>query len=319
MISIDRTAALPPVQHRAADEDLATGWNREAPGAVCVGVFTRPFRGSAAVAAGLVTAGRLRGPRFRRLFRDVYVAATADVDLAMLAEAAFVLVDGRGVVGGWAAAELLGASCGPEDAPVEIVVPTRRRTQPRLLVREEAIPESETTTVRGITVTDALRAAFDLGRRPPLVEAVVAIDALSRVGQFAPSSLITFGYAHLGAPGTALLRAAVRLANPLSGSPMETRIRYALHHGGLPTPVLQHPVGPYLLDLAYPSLLLAIEYDGREHRTAERALHDLRREAYLTRAGWDVLRFTAYEVRNCAEWVANTVRCELVSRGMIAA
>ena len=36
---------------------------------------TRPFRGSAAVAAGLVTPNVLRGPRFRRVFPDVYVAA----------------------------------------------------------------------------------------------------------------------------------------------------------------------------------------------------------------------------------------------------
>lgn len=282
-------------------------------------MFTRPFRGSAAVAAGLVTAAQLRGPRFRRLFRDVYVAATVDVDPALLAEAAFVLVDGRGVVGGWAAAELLGASCGPEGAPAEIVVPGRRRGQPGLLVREERIPETETRTVGGVVVTDERRTALDLGRRPPLVEAVVAIDALSRVGDFAPSDLIRLGYDHLGARGSRLLARAVRLSNPLSGSPMESRIRYAIHDARLPMPVPQHPVGPYRLDLAYPRQRLAIEYDGGEHRTAKRALHDLRREAHLTREGWDVLRFTAYEVLHKPWFVAATVHCELIRRGMIAA
>lgn len=83
--------------------------------------------------------------------------------------------------------------------------------------------------------------------------------------------------------------------------------------------MLQHPVGPYRLDLAYPSLLLGIEYDGGEHRTARRALHDLRREAHLTRTGWEVLRFTAYEVLRKPQWVAATVHCELIRRGMIAA
>jgi hypothetical protein len=39
---------------------------------------------------------------------------------------------------------------------------------------------------------------------------------------------------------------------------METRIRLAVVGDGLPVPVLQHPVGPYLLDLAYPSILLAL-------------------------------------------------------------
>ena len=78
--------------------------------------------------------------------------------------------------------------------------------------------------------------------------------------------------------------AVVRLVNPMADSPMETRIRFALVQAGLPCPVLQHPVGPYLLDLAYPDLKLAIEYDGREHLIPERALHDLHRQAYLTRA-----------------------------------
>ncbi|MDN5746969.1 MAG: endonuclease domain-containing protein, partial [Pseudonocardia sp.] len=147
------------------------------------------------------------------------------------------------------AAELLGASCGPEGAPAEIVVPGRRRAQSGLLVREESIPETETRTVGGVVVTDERRTA-----RP-----------------------------------------------------------------GLPAPVLQHPVGPYRLDLAYPGPLLAIEYDGGEHRTAKRALHDLRREAHLTREGWVVLRFTAYQVLCRPDLVAATVHCELIRRGMIAA
>lgn len=249
----------------------------------------------------------------------MYVAATVEVDLALRAEAAFVLVDRRGVVGGWGAAELLGASCGPQGAPAEIIVPTRRRTQPGLLVREERIPESERRTVGGVVVTDERRTAFDLGRRPPLVEAVVAVDALARVGEFAPSDLLSLGYLHFGARGSRLLTRTVRLSNPLSGSPMESRIRCAIHGAGLPMPVLQHPVGPYRLDLAYPVLRLAIEYDGSEHRTAARALHDLRREAHLTREGWDVLRFTAYQVLRRPDLVADTVHCELIRRGMIAA
>jgi very-short-patch-repair endonuclease len=186
-------------------------------------------------------------------------------------------------------------------------------------VRHEAIPAEETALVGGVLVTDERRTAWDLGRRPPLLDAVIAIDALARVGEFAPADLIRFGYEHLGAPGSRLLAAAVRLADPLSDSPMETRIRIAIHDAGLPAPVLQHRVGPYRLDLAYPGLMLAIEYDGREHLTAERARRDLRREADLVRAGWLVLRFTAAEVVHRPRWMASEVRGELVRRGMIAA
>ena len=45
-----------------------------------------PFRGSAARASGLITPGVLRGPRFRRLFPDIYVPA--DVDVTLIAQGA---------------------------------------------------------------------------------------------------------------------------------------------------------------------------------------------------------------------------------------
>lgn len=90
---------------------------------------------------------------------------------------------------------------------------------------------------------------------------------------------------------------------------METRIRMALLVGGLPAPALQHPVGPYFLDLAYPALRLGIEYDGREHLTQERAMRDLDRQAYLTASGWrKVFRFRAGTVLHSPTTIADTVR-----------
>lgn len=280
-------------------------------------MLTRPFRGSRAVAAGLVTAKQLRGPRFRRLFRDTYVRSDATVDAALLALAAAVATGG--VPAGWSAAELLGASCGPEVFPAEVVVPSRRRAQPGLALRHDRLPPHETTEVAGPAVTDHRRTAFDLGRRPPLVAAVVAVDQLSRTGEFDPRELVGYSYDRLGAPGSRLLLRAVRLADARSGSPMETRVRLTLHDAGLPPPVLQHPVGPYALDLAYPAARLAVEYDGREHRDPDRALHDLRRQAFLTAAGWEVLRFPARDVLGRPWWVAQLVRRELVRRGALAA
>jgi hypothetical protein len=54
--------------------------------------FDRPFRGSIAVDAGLLTRGRLRGPAFRRLFADVYVCADVPVDLALRLRATLTAV-----------------------------------------------------------------------------------------------------------------------------------------------------------------------------------------------------------------------------------
>ncbi len=120
-------------------------------------------------------------------------------------------------------------------------------------------------------------------------------------------------YGHLGKRGAALLPQVVRLANPLAESPMETRIRLAIVLAGLPAPCLQHPVGPYHLDMAYPEVMLAIEYDGREHLTQHRAMRDLNRQAYLTAAGWHrVLRFPKEVVLHEPELIPSTVRRELM-------
>lgn len=261
-------------------------------------VLTEPFRGSDAVARGLVTAGRLRGPRFRRLLPDVHVAASVEVTPLVRARAAAVLLDGRGVLGGFSAAEVLEASCGPLDAPAEVVLHPgcRQRSVAGLLVRRDRLRRDEVRRWRGLPVTTPGRTAYDLARRLPLVEGVVAVDALARVHEFDPRVVLAFAREHLGARGTARLEEVVGLADPLADSPMETRIRLALITGGLPRPVLQHPVGPYLLDLAYPAVDLAVEYDGREHLTQDRAARDLDRQARLTAAGWRVLRFRAATV-----------------------
>jgi very-short-patch-repair endonuclease len=273
----------------------------------------RPFRGSAAVAAGLVTRDCLFGPRFRRLFPDVYVPADREPNLALRSRAAAVYVGEHGVLVGYSAAELLDASCAPQDAPAEVTVPDGRRSRPGLVVHRFRPLPAEVDLCDGVRVTTPLRTAFDLARRPDRTEAIVAIDALAR-GRFAPEELLRLAAAHRGDRGLAALRRAVALADSRSGSPMETRIRVAIHRYGLPAPELQFPVGPYLLDLAYPKIRLAVEYDGRDHRTADRALRDLHRESYLTRRGWDVLRLRASVVHDPRE-VAVRVHRELFVRG----
>ena len=103
-----------------------------------------PFLGSAAVAAGLVSPDELRGPRFVRLFRGIYVGAGVRTDYALRCRAAALAIGGRGVLVGWAAAELLGAPCAPLDAPVELVVPGGGRGAPGLVVRAGVLPAAIT-------------------------------------------------------------------------------------------------------------------------------------------------------------------------------
>jgi very-short-patch-repair endonuclease len=114
--------------------------------------------------------------------------------------------------------------------------------------------------------------------------------------------------------GVARLAEMVRIAHPDAESPMETRIRLAIVLDGLPAPQLQVPVGPYRLDMAYPDLMLGVEYDGREHLDQRRALRDLDRQAYLTAAGWRrILRFPKQVVLHEPELIATTIRRVIAS------
>ncbi len=137
----------------------------------------------------------------------------------------------------------------------------------------------------------------------------MAIDALAR-GRFPLGALLELAAGHRGDRGLLALRDAVALADCRSGSPMETRIRVAIHRYGLPPPWLQFPVGPFLLDLAYPD---SIDRDGalsNVHATP-------RREAYDS--PWlDILRLDAATVFS-PRAVAIRVQRELVARGAASA
>jgi hypothetical protein len=266
-------------------------------------VLDRPFLGSEAVARGLLTRGHLRGRPFRRLFPDVYVPADAPDDLATRSRAAFLLTRGRGVLGGYSAAELLAARCAPRDAPAEVIVPGGElRTRSGLVVHRDVLAADEVRTVSGVGVTTSLRTAYDLARWCPLVEAVVAMDALAARDGFAPGEVLELARRYPRARGRRALSRVVELADPKCDSAMETRLRMLMVLGGLPTPVVQHPVADERahvvawLDLAYPEHRLGIEYDGLTHAEPRRYAADLRRHSRLLDLGWRVYRFTAADV-----------------------
>lgn len=261
------------------------------------------FRGSAAVAAGLVTRDVLRGPRFVRILPDVYVAAGQEPDLELRSHAAYRYVEGRGVLSGYSAAEVLGASCGPQDAPAEVTVPRgKQREHPGLLVRRAVLAPGEIRDVGTLRTTTPLRTAYDLARRGTLVERVVAVDALSRRHGFAPDLLLNFVVHFPRARGNDAVAEVLAYADRRSGSPMETRLRLLLEFAGLPRPQVQWVVQDerahraVWLDLAYPERMIGIEYEGEGHTTRERVLRDIGRGTDLVDKGWRLYRYTKYEI-----------------------
>jgi hypothetical protein len=272
------------------------------------------FRGSEAIRAGLVTKAKLRGPRFQRLFPDTYVRQTGKrPTLAERSAAAHVHARGHGVLSGYSAAEVLGASCGPADAPAELTMPGGGRSRPGLLVHSDRLVADEVQTCRGMSVTTPLRTAYDLTRRLDLVEAVVALDALARRGGFDPAELLRLAERYPGARGRAQLPRVVDLAARSSESPMETRLRLVLVLRGLPRPEVQYPVlddrrrRAVWLDLAYPAQRIGIEYEGVDHTRPEGVLRDVGRYTWLVDEGWRMFRFTKFEVYGEPDEVAATI------------
>jgi very-short-patch-repair endonuclease len=75
-------------------------------------------------------------------------------------------------------------------------------------------------------------------------------------------------------------------------SPIERRLYDALQLRGYYVQT-QVPCGKYRIDLALPAYKIAIECDGRSyHSSPEQKAHDRRKNAYLRKNGWKVLRFS---------------------------
>lgn len=203
----------------------------------------------------------------------------------------------------------------PPCNPVEVTVPREAPVRARagLRLRRAALTESDVVTVGEFRTTSPLRTARDLGSGGDIVEAVVAIDMALGAGFITLSELDAFVAANAGAKGIKRLRRATALADARAESPMETRLRVELAKARLPRPMVQADLhdssGRFLgrADLYYPDRRLVIEYDGENH--TDRLTSDRRRQNALLSAGYQLLRFTAADLRT-PNLVAAQVRHE---------
>ncbi|SBT64355.1 Very-short-patch-repair endonuclease [Micromonospora sediminicola] len=287
------------------------------------GLSALPFRGSRAVSEGLLTWTMLRGPTWVRLLPDVYVhrdGHRAD-DHRMWCEAVALRLPPGAALAGRSAAWLFRVDLLGRDAPVTVLLPrpARLRPHPRLSVARSPLPGGDRTRFGGLPVTTTLRTAFDLGRQGSRADALVAVEALLRRRVVTLPALRSYAADRPGWPGAPLLREVLALAEPSSESPMETRLRLLLLDAGLGPLVAQHEVragGRFVarVDLAWPALRLAIEYDGDHHRERAHFRRDVARLNALRAAGWVVLRFTADDVLRRPDATVALVRQALAER-----
>ncbi|MDG4763609.1 DUF559 domain-containing protein [Solwaraspora sp. WMMD406] len=294
-----------------------------------------PFSGSRAVAAGLITRRMLHGPSWRRLLHDVYVHADsydAD-DHRMWCLAVAARLPASAAIYGLSAAYLWGVDLLPHRRPGRAVVPVQvavrpaARPEPHLMIKYTNLvldPEHDVTSLSGMPVTTGVRTAFDLGRAPSRADALIALDAMLRRRTLTKTQLTAYIDHHPRRRNVTQLRELVMLSDPLSASPMESRLRLLLHDAGLPKPTPQYevrtpdPTGGVKfiarVDLAYPQWKIAIEYEGDHHRERAAFRRDVHRFNALRSAGWLALRFTADDVLRQHGQLVQTVRQAIAER-----
>lgn len=278
---------------------------------------TQVFRGSQARRAGEVTTATLRGPRWRRLFRDVYLPAGIPVDHEVCCRGAMLLLPPAGVVAGLSAAAVWGLPPPPE-LPVQVLVPPGVRFGPvrGIEVRSGQLTADDVTTVRGLRVTTPERTAWDLARRLDLADAVAVLDTFGRCGLVDRTALERRAEAAFGRRGSRRARIAIGLCDPRSGSPDESRLRVRLVLAGVPAPIaryeVRYPDGRVAgsVDLAWPQRRVALDRGLAATPDRSEPGHQ-RRVNRVVAAGWLLLHATPERIGDDWPGLVREVRTAL--------
>lgn len=253
----------------------------------------RVFLGTEAIARGELTRGQLRW-NYQRIHRNVYLQKHTPISLWNNIIGAWLWSGRRGIVAGRAAAALHGAKWVDKVTPIEIIGPFNH-PPPGVIVRRERISANEMLELGGLPVTSLARTAFDLARHLPRGLAVSHLDALSAATGVAAADVAPLITTHKGARGVRQCRTALSLMDGGAQSPKESWLRLVLFDAGLPRPVTQIRItdGSLVayLDMGWEQPMVAVEYDGEQHRT-DRSQHvkDIRRAEMASRLGWNVIR-----------------------------
>ncbi|ANH36720.1 hypothetical protein I601_0267 [Nocardioides dokdonensis FR1436] len=222
----------------------------------------------------------LHDGRVRRVLRGVYVDASVPDSTALRAAAARLVLPARMVVCDRSAAWLHGVDHWEPsalDVPPGLEVVARDGTRTRLAGTHGALRSlvaDDGMVLDGVPVTTPLRTAADLACLHGRLGAAAVLDQFARAHGVTPEDLRCITGRFAGRRGVTQLRELGTDACGLLESPGESWVRRLVLDHQLPMPtaqvVVQLPEGEFRLDLAYPRLRIAVEYDGEEHHSSPR-------------------------------------------------
>ena len=222
----------------------------------------------------------------------------------------------RAVVSHDSAAVLWGMELAHEPRLVVTVPRNRSRaTAPGVRVRRADLQETQVR--HGLRVTTPLRTVLDCASDLEVAEAVAVADSALRRGLVTLPELRSAA-ARVRGRHAARCRRVAALADPRSGSVLESLLRVLLTLAGLPPDESQFVVtdssGGFVarVDFVYRRARLVVEADGFEfHRQRADYRSDRRKANAFCRADWSLLRFSWEDVVLEPDYVVQAVRAEL--------
>lgn len=266
----------------------------------------QPFIGSEVLAAQTLSRHELR-TRYDAIHPDVYVVKGVGLTAEARAVAAWLWTGRTGVVAGQSAAALHGAKWVDDDAPAQVLHANRRPPRSdddgvRQAVEcwSDGYLADEVQYIHGVATTTPARTALDLACRLPIAAAVAAIDALARATGVDTAAVEALTRRYSGRRSIRRARIVLGLVDSGAESPQETRLRLLFVRAGFPPPQTQIPVRDEhgrvvaVLDMGWPDVMVAADYEGDHHRTSRRRFNnDIRRHDTVIGLGWDDVRVTA--------------------------
>lgn len=163
---------------------------------------------------------------------------------------------------------------------------------------EQALVRSIDTAGFTVPVTATPYCLAELARSLSVEEAVVAMDHCLRNKLVSPHELADLPALYARKPHAGKVAMAVDLAEPLTESPMETRLRLAMLRAGLSNFLIQPEIVLYNIvrfirpDFFFPSHQLIVEYDGqgKYEDSTSAAFDDMTRMHAAANCGFMFLR-----------------------------
>lgn len=237
----------------------------------------------------------------RRVLRGVYVRADiADTPESRAAAAALVLPR-HCIVCDLSAAWILGVGAFEPEAldvrpglDVVSIEGQDRSQRAELLGGKRTLRPDEIIEIGGVRLTSPLRTACDIACLRSRRRALAVLDQFCRLYGLTSGDFAAIMPRFRGRRGCRQLRELTAYVDGRAESPAESWTRLAIIDAGLPVPQPQVELtlpgwGEIRLDLAFPHLKIAIEYDGAEFHGPEQRRRDEARRAALRRAGWHVI------------------------------